>query len=314
MNSPTRFSQLLFIAILTFVGVGIISCEEYIDPPFELEEARLVISSNFSPGEKVSVRLTASEPVVGSTRNLEIRDASIGIYEGPDLTERLAYIEGEDDQPGVYVSHDFEPVTGVQYTLKASAPGFVPVTATSSIPTSTDITELVISDLIVSRTELGIEVYHFDLLVDYDDPSFADNFYDLRLKQQVFPFHVITGTNDTIWLTEEFKTVESLTDETEENTRTGVSSYLIADNPDNGIRIALSSKINPKREILGDLVVELRTVSRDYYNFQTAIQEERRIYNTYSERAVSGNFSNVGGGYGVFAGYSVVTRYFPLVD
>lgn len=314
MSSSSHFSQLLFVATLTFVGAAFTSCEEYIDPPFELEESRLIISSNFSPGEKVSVRLTASEPVVGTSRDLEILEASVGIYEGPNLQETLLYIPGEDGEPGVYRSDDFEPVTGVQYTLNASAPGFVPVTATSSIPTSTDITRLIISDLEIERAESGIDIYHFDLLVDFDDPDFADNFYDLRLKQQVFPFHVISGTNDTIWLDEDYKTIESLVDATEENTRTGVSSYLVADNPGNGIRIALISKINPKNEILGDLVVELRTVSRDYYNFQTAIQEERRIYNTYSERSVSSNFSNVGGGYGVFAGYSVVTRYYPLVD
>jgi len=61
-------------------------------------------------------------------------------------------------------------------------------------------------------------------------------------------------------------------------------------------------------------VVELRTVSRDYYEFQSAIQQERRIYNTYLERSVTPVFSNVGGGYGVFAGYSHVTRTFPLAD
>ena len=78
--------------------------------------------------------------------------------------------------------------------------------------------------------------------------------------------------------------------------------------------VDLVSKVNPRTEIIGDLVVELRTVSRDYYEFQAGIQEERRIYNTFSERSVSPNFSNVGGGYGVFAGYSRVTRSFSFAD
>lgn len=313
MGSSARLSQLLFLTALTFVSVSVSSCEEYIEPPFELEEAKLVITSNFSPGEKVTVRLTASQPVVGAARNIDVANASVGIYEGPVLIETLPYSAGEDDAPGVYSSHDFEPEIGVRYTLKASAPGFVPVTATSAIPTSADINRVVISDLQVSRTEEGVEVYNFDLLVDYNDPDFADNFYDLRLKQQVVPFYVVAETSDTVRLDPQFKAVEALADFTEENSSRGQSSYLVADKPDGGIRIALISKINPKTEIPGDLVIELRTVSRDYYNFQSAIQQEQRVFNTFFDRAVSSNFSNVGGGYGVFAGYSRVTRYHPLV-
>lgn len=314
MRLILHYTNFMHVGTLALLATVMLSCEEYIDPPFELEEARLIISSNFSPDEKVSVRLTASQPV-GSLRNVpEITDANIGIYEGDDLVEKLEYTAGENGRPGVYCSQDFEPLIGTPYTLKASAPGFTPITASSSIPTSTEITRLLISDLNVSRSDLGVLIYEFKLLVDYTDPSFAENFYDLRIKQLVYPFHVVSGTNDTIFLDPVFKTVESLAEVTEENTLAGESSYLVADKPNGGILVGLVSKVNPKAEILGDLVVELRTVSRDYYQFQVAIQEERRIYNTYTERSVSPVFSNVGGGYGVFAGYSRVTRTFPLAD
>lgn len=296
------------------MAIALVGCEEYIEPPFELEESRLIISSNFSPDDQVSVRLTASQPVVGSGDVREIQDANISIYEGDFLIESLNYVAGLNGQLGVYRSHDFIPVTGVPYTLRASAPGFTPVTASSSIPTSVDITRLLVSNLNVSTSENGYELYDFELLVDYDDPTFAENFYDLRIKQQVFPFHVISNSVDTVFSDPVFKTVESLLDVTEENTTVGESSYLVADKPGGGVRINLVSKVNPKNEMLGDLVVELRTVSRDYYEFQVGVQEEQRIYNTYSERSVSPNFSNIGGGYGVFAGYSRVTRKFSLED
>lgn len=314
MNSILYHSRTVFFGVIALLAITIFSCEEYIDPPFALEESKLIISSNFSPDDLVSVRLTASQPIVGRGDVQEIKDANISIYEGESLVETLNYVAGQNGRPGVYRSVEFVPVTGIPYTLRASAPGFTPVTASSSIPTSVDITRLFISDLNVSTSESGYELYNFELSVDYDDPTFAENFYDLRIKQLVYPFHLMTNTGDTIFLDPVFKTVESLADVTEDNTTEGESSYLVADKPNGGIKVNLVSKINPKNELLGDLVVELRTVSRDYYEFQVGVQEERRIYSTYSERNVSPNFSNIGGGYGVFAGYSRVTRMFPLVD
>ncbi len=297
-----------------FLAVLLCGCEEYIEPPFELEESRLIISSNFSPDDKVTVRLTASQSIVASNNNQEIVDASINIYEGDLLLETLDYIPNEAGGAGVYRSHDFIPVVGIPYTLQASAPGFTPVTASSEIPTSVDITRLLVSDLVANVNEAGYETYSFRLLVDYNDPNFAENFYDLRIKQLVFPYHIMSVSGDTILRDPVFKSVEAAINQTEENTKIGESSYLVSDKPGGGIMIDLVSKVNPKTELIGDLVVELRTVSRDYYEFQAGIQDERRIYNTFSERAVSPNFSNVGGGYGVFAGYSRVTRSFSFSD
>lgn len=314
MRYSQHFSSLLLFGATALLAVISVGCEEYIDPPFEIEESRLIISSNFSPNDKVSVRLTASQPAVGPDRTAPIDNADISIYEGEALVEMLTFHPDAMGGQGVYRTLDFEPQIGISYTLRASAPGFTPVTASSSIPTSTDITRLRISELDINTNEQGLAIYNFNLLVDYDDPTFAENFYDIRIRQLVYPFHVVSGTSDTIRLDPVFKTVESLPNVTEENTRVGESSYLVADKPGGGIIIGLVSKINPSKEILGDLVVELRTVSRDYYEFQSAIQQERRIFNTYLERGVTPSFSNVGGGYGVFAGYSQVTRMFPLAD
>lgn len=314
MRLKKYYSNTAILVTIAFMAIALLGCEEYIDPPFELEESKLIISSNFSPDDRVSVRLTASQPIVGRGDAREIQDAEISIYEGDFLVETLNYVSGQNGRPGVYRSRDFIPETGIPYTLRASASGFTPVTASSAIPISVDITRLFVSDLDVSTSESGYELYNFELLVDYNDPTFAENFYDLRIRQQVFPFHVMSHSGDTVLLDPIFKTVESLADITEDNTIAGESSYLVADKPAEGIKINLVSKVNPKNELLGDLVVELRTVSRDYYEFQVGVQEEQRIYNTYSERGVSPNFSNVGGGYGVFAGYSRVTRMFPLAD
>lgn len=311
LNLPAL--KIYALGSIAFIAVFMTACEEYIEPPFEIVESKLIISSNFSPHDKVSVRITPSQSIGGQEVQGDIKNARVSIYEGDEQVESLLYVDGHDGLQGVYCSRDFVPQIGIPYTLRASADGFVPVTASSSIPTSIDISRSYLSDLTVTETESGFKLYNFELLVDYNDPNFAENFYDLRIKQEVFPFHILSNSGDTIELDRIFKTVKSFaTDLTDENTRQGESSYLVADKPQGGISINLVSKINPRVEILGDLIIELRTVSRDYYEFQVGIQGEQRVVNNFFERSVSPNFSNIGGGYGVFAGYSRVTRKVPL--
>ena len=93
----------------------------------------------------------------------------------------------------------------------------------------------------------------------------------------------------------------------------GEASLLLRDKPAGGVSIRLQSRINPSREILGDIIAELRTVSRPYYDFQLLLQREGQIFNGLTELAVTGSF-NVNSGYGVFAGYSQNTQTISLSD
>lgn len=307
-----HYQPLLFRGTIAIFIVAMLGCEEYIDPPFELEESRLIISSNFAPDEPVSVRLTNTQPVAGGLRDDGVRDAVVRMYEGDKLIEELSYVQEDNERSGVYRSINFIPRIGIPYTLRASAAGFTPVTASSAIPESVEITSLSVDSLQRVVKEDGLEHFTFKLEVVYDDPDFTDNFYDLRIRQRVYPYHILLSTGDTIFREPIYKAVEERGGELRGNTQSGESSYLIRDYPEEGVSINLTSKVNPQNELPDDLIVELRTVSRDYYNFQTGIQDEQRVYISYSERNVSRNFSNVGGGYGVFAGYSRVMRTFSL--
>ena len=314
MRSHTLLAKAVLTGTLAMMVAFFVACEEYIDPPFEIEEPKLVISSNFSPGEKVSVRLSASNPAYGPTRQGEIRNANVKIFGGGQVLDSLVYVPGPNGSPGAYCSLEFSPETDVDYTLLASAPGFTPVTATSSIPTSANITALQVSELESLTAGNGLRLYTFNLTVDYNDPDWVNNFYDLRIRQLVTPFSVAAGTQDTSFFTPVTKTVEAFADATADNTAVGESSYLIKDRVPGGVTLRLVSKIDPKRELLGDLIVELRTVSQDYYSFQRDVQDGCRVCGIIVEPDAVPVYSNVGGGYGIFAGYNPVVRQFPLLD
>jgi len=291
-----------FHAALFLVATFLFSCEEVIAPPFEIERPKLIISSNFSPEEKVSVRLTASQPIVGERRVREITDATITLIEGNEIVEHLHYVPGQDGEPGVYRTMTFEPLVGRLYTLHAAADGYDVVSAQSSIPISVAIKQPVITDLTVMPAGM-LTVYDFNLLVDYDDPDFVENFYDLRLSQLVYPFRVL-NSGDTMLMSPIAKSLMAPDEALNDIRIAGEASVLIKDKPEGGVSIHLQSRINPSREIPGDIIAELRTVSRPYYDFQLLLQREGQVFNGLSEPAVTTSSFNVSSGYGVFAGYS----------
>lgn len=295
-----------FFYCTLFLGLVFLnSCEEVIPPPFEIERPKLIISSNFSPDTTVSVRLTASQSIVGERRVREITDANITLIEGNEIVEKLHFVPGEDGEPGVYRTATFIPLVGRLYTLHAAADGYDVASAQSSIPTSVEIKNLVISNL--TTMSIGeLKIYDFNLSVEYDDPDFVDNFYDLRLSQEIYPFR-LTSSGDTMFMATIAKSLMAPEEAVNDVRIAGQASVLIKDKPAGGVNIHLQSRINPSREAPGKIVAELRTVSRPYYDFQRLLQREGQVFNGLTEPSVTTSF-NVSSGYGVFAGYSQNTQ------
>ncbi|SER41555.1 DUF4249 domain-containing protein [Neolewinella agarilytica] len=295
-----------FFYCTLFSGLALLaSCEEIIDPPFEIERPKLIISSNFSPDTTVSVRLTASQSIVGERSVREITNANVTLIEGNEVVEKLHFVPGVNGEPGVYRTASFIPVVGRLYTLHAAADGYDVASAQSSIPTSVEIKNLVISNL--TTMSIGeLRVYDFNLSVEYNDPDFIENFYDLRLSQEVYPYR-LTSTGDTMFMETIAKSLMAPDEALNDIRVAGQASVLIKDKPEGGVNIHLQSRINPSREAPGKIVAELRTVSRPYYDFQRLLQREGQVFNGLTEPSVTSSF-NVSSGYGVFAGFSQNTQ------
>lgn len=305
MRSLNGKANWFFYCTLVLGLAFLISCEEVIDPPFEIERPKLIISSNFSPDTTVSVRLTASQSIVGERRVREITDANITLIEGNEVVEKLHFVPGENGEPGTYRTATFIPLVGRLYTLHAAADGYDVASAQSSIPTSVEIKNLVISNL--TTMSIGeLQIYDFNLSVEYDDPDFVENFYDLRLSQEVYPYR-LTSTGDTMFMETIAKSLMAPEEAVNDIRIAGQASVLIKDKPAGGVNIHLQSRINPSREAPGKIVAELRTVSRPYYDFQRLLQREGQVFNGLTEPSVTSSF-NVSSGYGVFAGYSQNTQ------
>ena len=294
---------------------GIFSaCEEpVVIEGIRVQDPRLVVSANLFPGELVKVRLTSTQPSNGFLEVMDITDAEVSILEGNEVLEVLNYRPGSDGTKGRYHTNTFKPLVGRTYTLYASKNGYLPFKDDDSIPepvpisvhSVTDLTRVMVGDLII---------YDFTLNLNYDDPEFEDNYYDLRVSQIVTPYY-INSQGDTSKLEERAKSVQPPGDSFEDNTFAGEASILVRDRPTaGGISIRLQSRFNPSTELLGKLKVELRTVSENYFDFQLQFQREGQalpIGIGAPQVSIIGNRAN---SLGVFSGYNNSELSFKLVN
>jgi len=282
------------------------ACEEPVDLGFEVVESQLVVSSTFFPDDVVKVYLSATQPTVGEQSINEITDATVSILEGNETKEVLHYVAGQDGRRGRYQSMIFKPKVGRTYTLFATKSGFKPIDATSSIPEPVEIVDLEVLDIVSRRTVAGLEVFTFTLKINYDDPEFVDNFYDIRISQLVMPYFV-KSNGDTVTMGIQAKVVQAPIENYEENTIAGEASILVRDRPsEDGLTITLQSRFDPRTELLGNLRAELRTVSEPYFDYQRTIQREGQALPIGVGDPRVSSFGNVQQGIGVFAGYNSV--------
>ncbi|CAH1000201.1 hypothetical protein LEM8419_01349 [Neolewinella maritima] len=302
-----RFPALLRTSFALAVAAFLWSCEEPIELNLEQQKSRLVINSNFFPGEPVRLRVSATRPA--GTMAVPVTNAQVFLYEGNEMAEELVFVPSTNDQTsGSYQTIDFRPQVGQSYTVHVSAEGFDPVTAVSSIPAPVPITSLSIADLSIERTDEEL-VYDYHLLVDYADPEEVGNYYDLRIYQRVTPYRV-TAVGDTVLQQSYLKTVGTPTHQAEQSK---TISVLLQDLGRGApVRIHLQSRIDPSREFIGAVVAELRTVSPEYFFFQRSLGPDLSgVSSGLYEPLIL--FNNVESGLGIFAGYTSVALDLQLV-
>lgn len=293
----------LFLAI-TFVLVLFSACEEpVVIEGISVQDPRLVVSANLFPGELVKVRLTSTQPTDGVLEIMDITDAEVSILEGNEVIEVLEYRPGIDGNKGRYHSNVFKPLVGRTYTLYASKNGYLPFEDDDAIPEPVPISQLSVSNL--RHIIVGsLTIYDFTLNINYDDPEFEENYYDLRISQLVTPYY-INSQGDTTKLGVKAKTVQPPGTSFDSNTNHGEASILVRDKPTSGgVSIQLQSRFNPETELLGQLVAELRTVSENYFEFQLQYQQEGDALPIGVGTPQVNVTSNRQRSLGVFSGYS----------
>lgn len=301
---------LFFPGIFIFLAV-ITSCEKAFDVNAIAEGAaqQLVVVSSFTPDREIQVYVSTSQSILTDKPVEYVDNAIVELYRKEELLAQLQFSEEKDKISNLpfYSAGDFQPQVGIKYTITVDVPGFETITAHSQIPTPIQLVSAEITDLqfFEPLAEKQTTV-RYNVSVAFEDPSMVENYYHINLLQQFRPFDILE--QDTLYFQEETWPVLF---SNQMNTNFQVAhiggGLLLKDEGFDGQTIRRELPIEftylPTRNELGKLFIELRAVSKEYYQYFSTISRQEGVSDTpFSDPVIV--YDNINGGQGVFAGFS----------
>jgi len=302
-------SSIIF-SILTFFTL-LISCEKEIELKLDNGQDKLVVNSLFYPDTNFRVYVTSTK-LINENKNTFINNAEVKLYENGIFLEDLIF-----EADGWYIS-SFNPKYNTKYKIEVNHP-VGNVYAESYVPDSTlfygeysavstcndnyitsrgDYKLTIINNNVIERFYQTMELTIFQTEVDYldiSDPTLlADSEIEFNPKSFFFSNSLFSGDTNVISI--------SKSGVSEANYFTSCETYA---------------------QYLSDQFIHTKTLSKEYYLFLKTWVKHR--YNQNSDANIieptklifQGEpiemYSNVVGGYGVFAGFNKTIVEFVYV-
>lgn len=293
---------LLIITIITLAA-----CERPVDIHIEPLPARITVVSNFTPGQPIAVTVSKSRPILSNDDPDYIENATVRLYQGDNLLETFSLQPGDSGQTPRYVSQAFRPAAQTTYRLEVEAPGLPSVKSSSQIPAAAPIRSLRVSDVQVSGNS-NQRIFSYLVTIIFADPVGVPNFYHLDFYQQIWNYEIEAG--DTL-IRESRQQSVTFSSENDNNSLIAYfnGGVLFDDSGFDGAVVAysftLQTSIDPAKEIIGNMLAELRTTSREYYLFHNSLSRQQTSPGgPFSEPVII--YNNIKNGRGIFAGYHPV--------
>jgi hypothetical protein len=296
--------------------IGLAACEDPVDLGIELETPKLVVISNFSDLDTLEVVVSKSQSVLEESHQEYIPNAKVDIFLEDDFLETLTFVSIDNgDFPSFYRSNFIVPAEGQVYTIEVSAPGFEDVRAVNAIPQAVDLDSSSLNlDVSILQQDQTFNQFNFIVDLTINDPPGQENYYHVNFYQEGFNYKIDT-MGDT--LLQSFFSLPLLVED--EGGSIPLVPYidkrgvLLDDTQVQGgtIPLSLNGSFLYRRndQLLGDFIIELRSVSREYYLYHTSLARQYQSnLDPFSDPIIL--YNNIENGFGIFAGF--VSRFYLL--
>jgi hypothetical protein len=287
----------------------IAACERELEIDLSKVNPELVVIANFSDLDTLEVVVAKTRPVLETGPAEYVSDATVHIYDNGAFIDRLTFVPSPIPQfPSYYLSPSLVPQPGRKYTISVSAPGFPSVEATSEIPFPIEINTGA-SDLSIEEKAIDANTALVNFFIDLHIPLPVPkpSYFHLNFYQQVHSFQ-INEKGDTI----QYGFFSLPLGFTSQNPDLPFVSYVeergvlfgndALFNNHGKISFTGSFQFRPNEQRLGNFLVELRTVSPEYYFYHRSLARLSLAgSDPFSEPVIL--YSNIENGQGVFAGF-----------
>ncbi|MDX9783038.1 MAG: DUF4249 domain-containing protein [Bacteroidales bacterium] len=284
-----KFLMSHLLKILTFIIIfsAILSCKKVIDIELPATDPKIVVNSFFTDNSRIKVQLSKSIGVLEGT-SPDITDASVILRENGVIIDTM-YLESGD-----YYSHTLAE-KNKDYSLEIIAPDMETVSCEDFIPEKTVLKSYMCTDsVLINEDGLAINELKLDF-EDFPGPSF----YEVELKAN----DVINNYNQGLWFEKNSDPIITSTGLLDYNPRTLIFTDKMFDGKHCSVKIYFASNSWSDYK----LTISFRSVSESYYKYKEKqiaylFSLDQDIFSGMSEPV--NLYSNITGGYGIFAGYS----------
>jgi len=304
----------LLAILICYVLFNASTCEEDLRVPGENPEPGLVITGDFSTEFVIELYVTTTLPLFDPFDGEFIENASIELFEEAVKVDEFNY----DPNTASYYSNII-PAVDKEYTVKVSAPGFETIEATNIIPKPVETFEISVND--IKRREITNDNHRSDLEISFNatvtinDPSDDENYYHINFSL-IDSLRETVGGNTITYLAEGLPIV--LKDPINNSPAIpGFSGAFVRDQMFNGqsqdFVFNITNEVIKANYLSGDLVLEIRSVSEEYYLYHTSLYRQYQASQVPLSEPVQ-VFTNIKNGYGLFGGYSFIRKQEAIRD
>jgi hypothetical protein len=281
---PPFLKILILIAILTSFQ----SCKKVIEINLPPTDSKVVVNSFFTDGNQIKVHLSKSISVLDNAFP-DCKDATIILLKDNVITDTL-YING-----GYYYSNILAE-SGKEYSLIISVPDMDSVLCRDIIPEKTIIQSYILTDSVLIDED-GFLIN--ELQLDFQDFA-GPNFYEVELSA----VSLISNDKIGLWFMKNSDPIITSTGLLDYSPTTLIFSDKMFDGKYCSVKIYYAIESGE-----GDynLKTTFRSISESYFKYKESqfaylFSLETDIFSGMSEPIQL--YSNITGGYGIFAGYS----------
>jgi hypothetical protein len=252
-----------------------------------ITDPKIVVNSFFTDNSPIKIHLSKS---IGILENIfpECTDATVILRENNIIIDTLFF------QSGYYYSHILAE-TNKNYALEIVTPGMEPVFCEDLIPEKTLLQGSVCTDSVLIDED-GFIIN--ELKLDFEDFS-GPSFYEVELSAK----YIIDNNGTSIWFMKNSDPIITSTGLLDYNPKTLIFTDKMFDGKHCSVKIYFATMAYADY----NLKIIFRTVSEYYYKYKERqfaylFSLENDIFSGMSEPI--NLYSNITGGYGIFAGYS----------
>jgi len=265
----------------------LLSCKKVIDIDLPPTDPKIIVNSFFTEGSKIKAHISKSIGILENGIPV-CTDATVVLRENNIILDTMYY------QSGYYYSNILAEVSN-SYAMEVIVPGMETVFCNDIIPEKTTLQNFVCTDSVLIDQD-GFIIN--ELKLDFEDFS-GPSFYEVQLSAK----YIIDNNYTSIWFMKNSDPILTSTGLLDYNPKTLIFNDKFFDGKHCSLKIYFATQAYDDYY----LTITFRSVSESYYKYKERqyaylFSLENDIFSGMNEPI--NLYSNITGGYGVFAGYS----------